>query len=161
MTKPVLLAGLLGGLLGGIGGFVLLRSFPSAVKPPAATEAPRSEVRERADDLVAKLRAGREDDFFNTVRAGSVKQVKDEDFEKYREHMTELRKGFAQNLGAPGDIEFSRELVVSPSLVRVAYIAKHARGCVTLFVVFYNTMDGWRILGVIYVPVEDAFKELH
>ena len=161
MTKPVLLAGLLGGLLGAVGSFVLARSFPTTAKPVAAVEVPRSEARDRADDLVAKLRAGQEDDFFNTVRSASVKQLKDEDFKQYREYITELREGFATRLGAPGDIEFSRETVLSPSLVRVVYIAKHAFGSVALFVVFYNTADGWRLLGLTYVLLEDALKELH
>lgn len=159
MTKPVLLAGLLGGLLGGVGGFALVRAFPAPVKPSALVEAPQHEARPLADELIANLKAGRDDAFFATVRAG-FGELTDEQFAQFRQDVETGRRKFVRDYGAPGDIEFARETVLSPSVVQFAYVEKHARGCVVCFVVFYRTPEGWRVLAFNYKVLDAVFNQL-
>ena len=159
MTKPVLLGGVLGGLLGGAGGFALLRSFPSAAKTVPAADAGQSAARPLADALVATLRAGRYDEFFATVRVG-LAEMTAEEFGKFRQEIVGVRDRFAKEYGAAGGFEFARETVLSPSLVRFAYVEKYARGCVMCFAVFYNTPDGWQVIAFSYQPLQTAFNTL-
>ncbi len=168
MTKPVLLAGLLGGFLGGVGGFVLLRSFPVPAKPPAVVETspvivaeplPQSAARPLADQLVAMLKAGRQDEFFARVRPG-LTELTDEQFDQFRQEIVAMRQGFAKAYGAPGEFEFARETVVSPSLVRFAYVEKYSRGCVVCFVIFYHSPAGWQVMAFSYHPLQIAFNML-
>ena len=156
MTKPVLLAGLLGGLLGGAGGFALVRAFPAPVKPVVAAEPAPHPARPLADELIANLQAGRNDAFFATLRAGFV-ELTDEQFAAFRQDVEAGRRKFTDDYGPAGEVEFARETVLSPSVVRFAYVEKHARGCVACFVVFYLTPDGWRVLAFAYKPLDAAF----
>ncbi|AMV23676.1 hypothetical protein VT84_04640 [Gemmata sp. SH-PL17] len=161
MTKSVLFAGVLGGLLGGFGGYALLRTLPSATKSGTGGEksAP-SETRQRADELVTKLRTGQEEEFFNMLRTGFIDPLNDEQFGRLRQGVIEWRQKFAQEYGAPGDFEFGRETVLSPSLVRVAYVVKHAHGAVVCIVIFYKPANDWRILAFSFKPLETAFDML-
>ena len=150
---PVLLAG----LLGGVGGFALTRAFPAAPKPVAS--APQSEARPLADDLIAKLKAGKNDEFFAAIRPGFDK-LDDKQFGEVRKGIVALRDKFAKEYGPAGDFEFSRETVLSPSLVQFAYVEKHPRGCVMCFLSCYNTPAGWQVLSFQYKPLEVAFSQV-
>lgn len=157
MTKPVLLAGVLGGLLGGVGGFALVRAFPAAAKPSAAAAETPHPARPLADELIANLRGGRNDAFFATLREG-FGELTDEQFAQLRAGTEKARQEATAAYGPPGDIEFGRETVLSPSVARFIYVEKHARGCIAYFVVFYQTPDGWRVLAFNVKPLDVAFS---
>ena len=65
MSKPNrlwLAAVVLGGILGGVFAFALSRAFPAAPKPPPPPP-PTSEARQFADDVITKLKEGKNDEF--------------------------------------------------------------------------------------------------
>lgn len=160
VTKPVLLAGLLGGLLGGIGGALLSRTVPEKGKPAddvAQTALIAPGARDRADDLIAKLRAGKTDDFFTAIRAAFVNRPNDEQFAQFRQTVNGLRQKFAADLGGAVDLEFARETALGPSLVQFIYVEKYERGCAAWCVTCYHTPNGWRVLAFGYKPLESVF----
>lgn len=159
VTKPVLFAGLLGGLLGGGGGFALTRAFPAPAKPVVVAEPDPHPARALADELIADLKAGRDDAFFGTIRRGFV-ELNDEQFAQFRQGIEAGRQKFAKDYGTRGDFEFGRETVLSPSVAQFVYVEKYERGCIAYFVVFYQTPGGWRMLAFNVKPMDAAFALL-
>ena len=156
MTKPVLLAGLLGGLVGAVFAFALARTFPTTPKSPPP---PPSEARPLADDLVAKLKAGKNDEFLTGVRQ-AFSDRDDEQFNQVRQNLLKSREGFGKDYGGSSDFEFVRETSVGPNLVRFAYLEKYPHGCVVWTLVYYNAPGGWQVLGYTLVPLDAAFGML-
>ena len=157
MSKPVLLAGLLGGLFGAVFAFALARTFPATPKAPPPP--PPSEARPLADDLVARLKSGKNEEFLAGVR-GAFSDRNDEEFNLVRQNLLKSREGFAKSYGGASDFEFVRETSVGPNLVRFAYLEKFPRGCVVWTFVYYNSPDGWQVLGYTQVPLDAAFGML-
>ncbi len=157
MTKPVLLAGLLGGVLGAVFAFALARTFPAT--PKLSPPPPPTEARLRADDLVAQLKAGKNEEFFAGVRA-AFSGRNDEELNQARQHLLKLRDQPAAVYGPSIDFEFVRETSIGPNLVRFAYLEKFPHGCVVWTLVYYNAPDGWQVLAFTQVPLDAAFGML-
>ena len=157
MTKPVLLAGLLGGVLGAVFAFALARTFPATPKAPPPP--PPSDARRDADELIAFLKAGKNEEFFAGVRA-AFSGRNDEELNQARQHLLKLRDQPAAVYGPSIDFEFVRETSIGPNLVRFAYLEKFPRGCVVWTLVFYNAPDGWQVLAFTQVPLDAAFGML-
>ena len=157
MTRSVLFAGLLGGALGGVVAFGLARTFP-APPPPVPTPQP-SEARQYADDLIALLKAGKNEAFLKGVRQAF--DMPDERFDvEIREPFFKLREGRVREYGAGSEFEFIRESSLGPNLVRFAYLEKFPRGCVVWYIVFYNGPTGWQVLATSHMSLEAAFQLL-
>ena len=119
-TRAVLIAGLLGGLLGGVVSFAAGRVIKPA--PPPPPEPPRSEAREVADAFVAKLRAGKIDEFTQDVKQG-ITFMSEQEFAKFKVDLAESRSVIPGVFGpATGEFELIRETTLSPSLVRLFYL---------------------------------------
>jgi len=151
MTRPVVLAGLLGGLLGGVASFAATRMITPA--QPGHLDAVKvgeglSEARQVAETFMAKVRTGKPDDLASEVRIG-LWLVSDQEFHSFLGQFTADRKRFASELGdSTGQMELVREVLLSPSIVRLIYLEKYPRDGVLWFLVVYHTMDGWRLVGV-------------
>ena len=158
MTKPVLLAGLLGGVLGAVFAFALARTFPAT--PKLSPPPPPSEGRQFADDLIAKLKAGKSDEFTAKVRNG-FPELNDEDFNQaVRQPLLTMRENFGKAYGQPSEFEFVRETAISPSVVRFAYLEKFPHGCVVWVIACYDGPQGWQVLGFRHLKLEAAFDML-
>ena len=157
MTKPVLLAGLLGGLFGAVFAFALARTFPTTPKAPPPP--PPTEARLLADDLVAQLKAGKNEEFLTGVRA-AFSDRDDEQFNQVRQNLLKSRNKFAIDYGGSIDFEFVRETSIGPNLVRFAYLEKFPHGCVVWTLVYYNAPDRWQVLAFTQVPLDAAFGML-
>jgi hypothetical protein len=150
--RPILLSGLLGGLLGGSASFIANRTIVPTT-PPAKSETaepPRSldEARQVAESFLANVRDGKQDQLAADVKNG-VWLVTDQEFATFLGQFTADRARFAKQYGEPSrQYELVREVVLSPSLVRLIYLEKYQRDGVLWFLVLYHTMDGWRLVGV-------------
>jgi hypothetical protein len=140
-NRPVWLAGLLGGLLGAALSFGLARSFPPVLKP--SPPPPPSEARQFAAEVLRKLKNGENQEFTRTIRPAFA-QLSDKDFDDFCQLVFNNRKTAVEAYGAPGEIEFARETVLAPSLVRVSFVEKFPRGCLMWVLVVYNSPDGWQ-----------------
>lgn len=143
LTMPLLAAGVLGGLLGGLFGFALARTFPAVPKPPPPP--PKSEAREFAEQVFELLKAGKHDDFVSALRPAFA-EASDEQFAEVRKRMFEARENDIKMYGTGGEFEFCRESVLSPTLVRVIFIEKFARGCKVWSMIVYHASDGWKVV---------------
>lgn len=146
MTRSILIAGLLGGLLGGVAAFTASR----LIKPvePAKPEPVHSVAREVADAYIAKLRAGKNDEFVTDVQTGMT-LITEQEYAAFKLEFTGSRNRFVNMFGPrTGEYEFVREVALSPSLARVIYLEKYERGGVLWFFVLYQSKDGWRLTGV-------------
>ena len=157
MTKSVLFAGVLGGLLGGFGGYALLRTLPSTLKSAQVPDAPRSEARALADELVAKLKAGKNDEFLAIVRSG-FNELTDDQFGQLGLQMKTMRSNFTSVYGAPSEFEFVRETTFGRDAVRFAYTEKFPRGCVVWSFTYYASPSGWQVSGFQYRKLDSAFE---
>ena len=148
MTRPILIAGLLGGLLGGVVSFTASRLISPAPAKQETTPPPPpqpTEAREVADAFVAKLKAGKIDEFIQDVRLG-ITFMGDDEYAKFRTDLTESRRVVPQILGrASGEFELVKETPLTPSLVRVVYLEKFERGGVAWYFTLYHGKDGWRV----------------
>lgn len=149
MTKPILLAGLLGGLLGGAASFAANRWIkppePAKADSSAATGGPSTaEAKNVADGFVAKLKAGKIDEFSVDVKNGAV--TTDEEFKKFKERLEVFRATTIRNFGMPtGEFEMLRETTLSPSLSRFVYLEKLERGAMWWTFVIYRGKDNWKL----------------
>lgn len=155
-TNPVWMAAIVGGLLGGVFTFALLRSFPSHHKEPPP---PPTEARQFADDVIAKLHDGKNDEFIRYIRPAFAK-LTDEQFAQFRKNLFDMRAEDAKIYGQPGDFEFCRETRLSPTLARVTYLEKFAHGCVLWSLVVYNSPDGWQLVALSFQKSESGFSSL-
>jgi hypothetical protein len=162
VSKPVLLAGLLGGVLGAIIGFALMRSFPPAAKfaPSTPTPIASPEARQFADDLVAKLKAGKDEEVMSSVRLAFREMPDDQFNQTVREPYLFVRKHFPQQYGPSRGFEFVRENVVSEDIARFVYLERFAHGCIVWTIVCYNTPTGWQVIGFQHLKLEAAFQVL-
>jgi hypothetical protein len=161
IPRPVLLAGLLGGAVGAVLCFALTRMFPPSVKPPPQTipTAP-PDARAFADDIIAKLKAGKDDELKPLVRLG-FRTFTDEQFDQnVWGPIVGVRKLFAAQYGRSRGIELARENVVSDDIVRFTYVERFDHDCVVWSVVCYNTAQGWQIIGFQNLKLESAFEML-
>jgi hypothetical protein len=156
MTKPVWLAALVGGLLGGLFSFALARTFPYTPKP---VQSPPSEARQFADEVIGKLKDGKNDEFMAIMRPAFA-QLNDEQFANFRKGVFDTRTGAAKIYGPGGAFEFCRETPLSPTLVRVTYLEKYAHGCIVWSMVVYNSPDGWRVTAFSFQTSESGFPLL-
>ncbi len=157
MTKPVLLAGVLGGVLGALLSFALGRALPAPIKAPPP--APPSEARQFADEVIGKLKDGKNDEFMQYLRPAFA-QMTDEQFAEFRKGVFDLRAGAAQAYGAGSEFEFCRESASSPTLVRVTYLEKFPRGCIVWIMGVYHAPDGWRVASYNFQTSESGFPAL-
>lgn len=139
----VLFAGLLGGLLGAVCSFVLARTLPAPV--PAPPTPPPSEARRFAEEVLATLKAGKQDDFAALLRPAFA-EASDEEFAVVRTQMAEARAKDAERLGGASEFEYCRETALSPSLTRVVFIEKYPRGVMVWSMVVYRGADRWMVL---------------
>jgi hypothetical protein len=150
LTRPIFLAGLLGGLLGGIVAYAAVRTI--APVPPAKTETatqgePPAEARQLVETFVAKLRSGRLKDLEEEVKRGAW-LVSEQEFASFLGQHAGDRARFVAQYGEPGEFEFVRAMVRSPSLVKFVYLEKYQRDGVLWFFVLYHSADAWRLVGV-------------
>jgi hypothetical protein len=158
-TRPVLLAALLGGVLGAVLSFVLARTFP-VVPPPPPPPPPPSEARQVVGELMQLLQTGQKDKFMKMIRPAFA-GLKDEEFAVVcHKGMFALREHTATLSGPSVEFEFAREIVLSPSLVRVVYTEKFARGCLLWVTVVYNSSDGWQVVAFSVNRSDDGFSAL-
>jgi hypothetical protein len=156
--NPVWMAALLGGLLGAVFSFALSRTFPT--QPKAPPEPPKSEVRQFADDLIALLRVGKNEEFLAGVRQ-AFSGLNDEQFnQRVRQGFLKSRSESVTAYGPSTDFEFVRETSIGPNLVRFAYLEKFPHGCVVWIIVLYNTPEGWQVLAFTQLPLDAAFQML-
>jgi hypothetical protein len=158
-TNPVWLAALAGGLLGGIFSLGLARAFPAQPKTPPPGEVQPSEARQFADEVIGKLKAGQNDEFIRYIRPAFSKMT-DEQFAQVRQRIFEERTVATTAYGPSIAFEFCRETALSPTLVRLAYLEKYARGCLLWVMVVYNSPDGWRVVAFSLQTSESGFNAL-
>src|SRR5438105_15899609 len=104
-SNPVWVAAIVGGLLGGLLAFGVARACPATPKP--APEPAQSEARHYADDLIALLKAGKNDDFFAGVRQ-AFSGANQEQLGGLRKELQRLRDQPAEAYGPSLDFEFIR-----------------------------------------------------
>ena len=154
---PVLLAAILGGLLGAVLSFVLARTFPAApVPPPPAVP---SEARQFADHVIETLQSGKNDEFMALLRPAFAR-LPDPNFAEFCKNVFEVRANALNTFGPGGQFEFFSESTISPTLVRVAYLEKYARGCMLWRLVVYNSPDGWQMSAFSFQTSELGFPML-
>lgn len=150
MTRSILLAGLLGGLLGGAASFAAGRWLkpPEPPKSESATGSggPASpEARQVAEAFVAKLRAGKFDEFALDAKVASA-AVTDQTFAAFKARLDQERLVYGKLYGrSTGEFELLRETVLSPHLVRFAYLEKFENGGVIWFFILYRGSETWRL----------------
>lgn len=156
-VRSVWPAAALAGLLAGAVAFALGRTFPApAPAPPAAP----SEALELADALVAKLKAGKYDEFATTPHIGAPDAA--------GKRVVELKAAIAQSREfcaahfqrAVGEFELVRETQLGPSLARVVYFERFGTGGVVWGLGLFRAADGWRLVSVVVEPLEIAFPAL-
>jgi hypothetical protein len=161
-ANPVWLAAVLGGLLGGVCAFGLARALPPTPKPPP--DPPPSEARQFAEHVLGKLRDGKNDEFVTLIRPAFV-EMAPADFAALVQNTFKVRADAARpetegGFGPGGEFEFCRETVLGPTLVRVAFLEKHARGCVLWVLVVYNSPGGWQVAGFRFETPISGFPAL-
>ncbi|MBM3978732.1 MAG: hypothetical protein FJ304_00330 [Planctomycetes bacterium] len=156
--KYILWAGIAGGLIGALVSFALARTFPP--KPAVAPPAPPSEARQFADHVIGKLRAGDRAEFTRLIRPAFAGMTNEQFAEFCQKSVFDNRDQFAKSNGGAVEIEFARETVLSPSLVRLAYADKYARGCLIWVLVVYNTPEGWQVLAFSFDSETTGFRAL-
>jgi hypothetical protein len=165
VTRTVLLAGALGGVLGAVVSFALSRSLSPAPRggetgapaPAAGAQAP-PEARQFADDFVAKMKAGKDDEVVAMLRRAFL-ELSDEQFSNaVRAPFLAARasKPYGPSLG----VELVRERAVAPDAVRFAYLERFARGCAVWVIDCYHSPDGWQLAGFRHLKLEAAFELL-
>ena len=163
MSKPVLLAGLLGGVLGALICFALMRAFPppaqSATQTSNAPTAP-SDGRDFANDIIAKMKAGKDEEIKSTIRE-AYRDVPDPVFEEemWKRHLT-VRKEFPARHGKSLGFELARETVIAPDIVRFTYIERFEHDCMVWTFVCYNSPGGWQVIAFRNTSVDGAFALL-
>lgn len=157
--KHILWAGIAGGLIGALLSFALARTFPP--KPAGAPPAPPSEARQFADHVIGKLKTGDRAEFTRLIRPAFAGMTNEQFAEFCQKSVFDNRDQFAKSNGGAVEIEFARETVLSPSLVRLAYADKYARGCLIWVLVVYNTPEGWQVLAFSFDSESTGFRALH
>jgi hypothetical protein len=147
----------LGGLLGGLVAFGLSRVFPATPKPPVPP--PRSEGRQFADDTIALLKAGKNEDFVLAVQSAFPELSPDQFNQLVRQPLLKFRDG-TKLYGQPSEFEFVHEAALGPTVVQCAYLEKFPHGCVVWTVTCFNSAEGWRLAGYRYLKLENAFDLL-
>lgn len=156
MARPILIAGLLGGVLGGVVSFAAGR----LIKPPEPVKSDPipNEARERARSFIAKLRAGKFEEFAQDARAGTTIRT-EAAFTEFQSKLLESRVAFTNGMGpTTGEFELLQETIAGTSLVRFVYLEKFERGGVVWILVLYRDRDsawrltyldyGWNVAGV-------------
>jgi hypothetical protein len=157
-NRAIFLAAILGGLCGAVFSLVLARALPVAVPVKPPVPAPPSEAREFAEEIFRKLKSGKNDDFKRLVRP-AFGRLSDEEFETFcKDEVFGQRDAFAKSHGGSGELEFARETVLSPSLVRVSFLEKFARSCILWAVVLYNGPDGWQVSAFTFDTATTGFR---
>jgi hypothetical protein len=159
LSKPVLVAGVLGGVLGAVCSFALARALPAPVKVPPP--APPSEARQFADHVIGLLKAGDNKKFLEYLRPAYPRKLNDEQFaEHVGKNVFQARVDAVELYGASIDFEFCRELVLSPSLVRLLYLERFAHGCTVWHLIVYHSPDGWMVYSCTMRAAESGFTTL-
>lgn len=156
-ARSVWLAALLAGLIAGAVAFALGRTFPAPVPAPKAAP---SEAGEVAEALVAKLRAGKYDEFATTPHLGAREEAE--------KKVADLKAAIAQSREycaahfqrTVGEFELVRETPLGPSLARVVYFERFDTGGVIWGLGLFRAADGWRLVSIAVEPVENAFPAL-
>ncbi len=143
MTRSVLFAGLLGGLLGGVFSTAASRWLPGPTTATAAIPVP-AEARATADAYVARLRAGKYDEFVNDLKNGMV-FPSEKEFDEFRRSF-ELYRTVIPGIYGPlsGDVTLVREGAATPDLARFVYLQKCPNGLVVWTFIMYRGAEGWR-----------------
>lgn len=160
MTKPVLLAGLVGGVVGAIVCFALLRTFTPVAKSASQTSTisqASPEARVFADDIVAKLKADKDDEVVGLMRLAFL-EMTDQQFDEVRNSFLATRAStpYGRSLG----IDFAREYAINKDLARFVYLERFADGCVAWIITCYNGAKGWQLVGLRHMKVDAAFETL-
>jgi hypothetical protein len=153
-SKPVVVAGLLGGLLGAVLSFALGRVLPAPVKPPPP--AAPSEARGYAEFGLSKLKEGKHDEFMEFLRPAYL-QAPPEEFARVRAGLIKAHEENVVAYGPGGDFEFCDETQLSPTAVRVSFLEKYQRGCVTWTFVVYKGQAGWLVVSCRVYPSASGF----
>jgi hypothetical protein len=146
-SRPVLLAAVLGGLAGAAFSFVLARTFPAVpVTPPLP---PPTEARQFAGRVIGALKDGKNDEFMGLLRPAFAR-MSDKEFAEFCQTVFLGRANAPNTYGPGGEFEFFNETAMSPTLVRVSYLEKYARGCMVWKLVVYDAPDGWQMTAFSY-----------
>jgi hypothetical protein len=156
--KQLLWAGIAGGLIGALVSFALARTFPP--KPAAPPPAPPSEARQFGDHVIGKLKTGDRAEFTRLIRPAFAGMTNEQFAEFCQRSVFDNRDQFGKANGGAVEFEFARETVLSPSLVRLAYADKYARGCLVWVLVVYNTPDGWQVLAFSFDSEATGYRAL-
>jgi hypothetical protein len=134
---------LLGGLLGGVFSTLASRWLPGPATSAAAIPVP-AEARATADAYVARLRAGKYDEFVNDLKNGMV-FPSEKEFDEFRRSF-ELYRTVIPGIYGPlsGDVTLVRESAATPDLARFVYLQKCPNGLVVWTFIMYRGAEGWR-----------------
>jgi hypothetical protein len=167
VNQPVLFAGLLGGALGAVLSFALSRWVSPAPQPAAPTPgqsaapapAPASpEARHFADQVIARLQAGRDEEVIALMRPVFPELTDKEFADTVRTSFLAARAG--KPYGPSVGFEFARETAVSPDVARFVYLERFAHGCVVWSVACYQGQQGWQLAGLRHLKLDAAFELL-
>jgi hypothetical protein len=158
-NRPVVLAAVLGGLLGGVFSFALARTFPVPKQPEAHPPEAPTEARWFADEVIGKLRDGKNDEFMALLRPAFAR-LSEKDYAAFCKNLFDGRANAPQVYGPGGSFEFFGESTMSPTLVRVSYLEKYARECMIWRLVVYRGPDGWQMAAFSLQTSESGFPEL-
>jgi len=148
MTKPILLAGLLGGLLGGLLSVAGNRFIAPAKSDPA--QHPSPEARAVTELYLAKLKAGKTEEFMKDVKVGMV-TLTEADFNDMTKRLKDTLTLYTGIFGPPtGEFELIRESAPSPSLVKLIYLQKYDRGAVGWTFYLCRGKETWHLVEFYY-----------